>query len=61
MGMDYFDVHEERGVISHEVHRQLEQFAKQKLTSICEHICLQDVRMPWRRMFETDLTVHWIP
>lgn len=61
MGMDYFDVHEEQGVISYEVHRQLEQFAKQKLTSICEHINLQDVRMPWRRMFETDLTVHWIP
>lgn len=60
-GMDYFDVHEEQGAVSREVQRQLELFSQKHLTSICDHIQLQSVRMPWKRMFETDLSVRWMP
>lgn len=61
MGMDYFDVKEAQGEVSREAHRLLEQFVQEKLPSLAEHIRLLSVRMPWRRMFEADLTVRWIP
>lgn len=61
MGMDYFDVREVQGEVSREVHSLLEKFIEQKIPSLASHIQLLQVRMPWRRMFETDLTVRWIP
>ena len=61
LGMNYFDVDDERGAVSEEVRCQLERFADRYLPSLRGHIFLEDVRMPWRRMFETDLTVRWEP
>lgn len=59
LGMNYFDVLEQEGEASALVHRKLEAFLKDHLPSIAEHIRITHVRMPWRRMFETDLTVAW--
>ena len=61
MGMDYFDVKDERGAMSGEVRSRLESFIDRYIPSLKGHISLEDVRMPWRRMFETDLTVRWKP
>ena len=59
MGMDYFDVHDQKGVMSREVRQRLLDFLWKYLPSLAPHIELRDVRMPWRRMFETDLEVAW--
>lgn len=54
-GMNYFDVHEQSGVISEKVREELEQFARKELSSIASRIDLRRVWMPWRRMFEIGL------
>ena len=59
MGLDYFNVQEEHGAVSQEVHCQLEHFVGKYIPSLQGHVSLENVRMPWRRMFETDLTVRW--
>ncbi len=59
LGMNYFDVREQSGAVSRRVHDRLQQFITRQLPSIADRIHLEQVRMPWRRMFETDLTVQW--
>lgn len=59
VGMDYFNVSQRQGAASQEVLRQLTAFVREKLPSIGEHLEILDVSMPWKRMFETDLTVRW--
>lgn len=59
MGMNYFDVKEQRGAVSELVKEELNQFAKEKLSSISEHIVLKDVYMPWRRMFEAGIEAEY--
>lgn len=57
LGMTYFDIKEQHGVVSEIVKRYLQTFAEEKLASIAANISIEDVGMPWRRMFETDITV----
>ena len=59
LGMTYFDIKEQYGVVSEMVKKYLQHFADTKLTSITNHIQIEDVKMPWRRMFETDITVSY--
>lgn len=59
LGMTYFDIKEQHGVVSELVKKYLQNFADTKLTSIAKHIQIEDVKMPWRRMFETDITVSY--
>lgn len=59
LGMNYFDVRETTGTVSRMVHTLLEEKVKEVLPSIAPHIQLNTVQMPWRRMFEADLDVHW--
>ncbi|MDO4284580.1 MAG: DUF4127 family protein [Eubacteriales bacterium] len=51
-GLGYFDVREERGEAAHRVARGLAAFAGDYLSSIADDIIIEDVHMPWRRMFE---------
>ena len=50
---DYFDVQEQRGAVAEMVAEGLRCFIKEECTSIAEKIWLDDVYMPWKRMFET--------
>ena len=58
-GMNYFDVKEKDGVVSQMVNEQLQEFAKQYLSSIASEIKIMNVQMPWKRMFEVDLDARW--
>ena len=58
-GMNYFDVKEKDGVVSQMVNEQLQEFAKQSLSSIASEIKIMNVQMPWKRMFEVDLDARW--
>ena len=57
--MTYFDIKEQQGAVSELVKKYLQHFADTKLTSIAKHIQIEEVKMPWRRMFETDITVSY--
>ena len=59
VGMNYFDVKEEDGVVSQMVYKQLQEFAEHYLSSIASEIRIIDVKMPWKRMFEVDLYARW--
>lgn len=55
--MNYFDVKEKEGVVSKLVEERLNEFKESYLDSVAEHIKIQKVWMPWRRMFEVGLIV----
>lgn len=57
LGMNYFDVKERDGLVSKLVKEELEVFVAEKLSSIAEHIHIDLVGMPWKRMFEVDIRV----
>lgn len=59
LGMDYFDVKEEKGKVSCMIAQELEAFGKIYLASIASGITIKSVAMPWRRMFEVDLEVEY--
>lgn len=59
LDMDYFDVREQSGEVSRIVWEQLRKFIQTQLSSTAEKITLKSVSMPWRRMFEVGLEVHW--
>lgn len=56
-GMNYFDVKEPRGEAAAMVRKGLEAFVKSDLPSIQDQVEIQDVWLPWSRMFETGLRV----
>ena len=58
--MNYFDVRESRGVVSEIVKEELHLFTRTALDSIIGHILIEDVYMPWRRMFEVGLVVKYV-
>lgn len=60
LGMDYFDIKDRQGPVSREAHKLLQQFIAQRLPGIAAHIVIDDVAMPWRRMFEADISARWI-
>lgn len=60
MGMNYFDVREQRGMVSEIVKEELNVFVTEKLSSIANHVEIEAVYMPWRRMFETGIQVRYI-
>lgn len=57
LGMTYFDVKSRDGIVSTKVMEELNVFAKEYLPSIYTHIGIENVTMPWRRMFEADIEV----
>ncbi len=56
---DYFDVREQRGAFSALAGEKLKAFISDQLTSIADRIEIQDVWMPWARVFEVGLKVRW--
>lgn len=59
MNYSYYFVGEQRGEVSRIIREQLEAFAREYMPSICERLEIQDVWMPWTRMFEIGMKVHW--
>lgn len=58
-GMTYFDVKEEEGTASRMVSEGIFTFADTYLPSIRDHIRDMTVSMPWKRMFEVNLTARY--
>jgi len=56
-GMNCFDVKEKDGKVAYAVKEQLIKFTKEYLSSIEDKIDVVSVNMPWKRMFEVDLTI----
>lgn len=59
LGMSYFDVKERNGIVSVLVQEMLQEFVDSKLSSIAEKVCINQVYMPWRRMFEVGLDANY--
>ena len=57
--MNYFDVKEKDGIVSELVKEKLEEFIKNELSSISANLQISKLIMPWRRMFEVDITVKY--
>lgn len=58
--MNYFDVKEEQGIISEIINQSLVEFSREYLSSICNKVQINHIRMPWRRMFEVDIDLSYI-
>lgn len=58
LGFNYFNVKESKGIVSQIVKEELRLFIDNNLTTISDQIILDNVYMPWCRMFEVgiDLT-----
>lgn len=59
-GMNYFDVKEERGMIASIVKQELIEFMKKFLPSLAPNVEMDDVYMPWRRMYEVGIQLRYI-
>lgn len=60
LNMNYFDVKEKQGIVSNIVKEELTQFMQTSLSEICKHIQIEEIYMPWRRMFEVGISVKYI-
>lgn len=58
-GYNYFDVEEQRGIISKIVKEELQEFANAYLPSVSDEFNIEDVYMPWRRMFEVGFKIQY--
>lgn len=57
MGFGYFDAGETDDVVAHLVRDRLNTYMKEKFPEIADTYEIDRCRMPWRRMFEVDLTL----
>ena len=60
-GMNYYDVCEKQGIASKIIEEKLSEYSKTCLSSICKHIQIDSVSMPWSRMFEADISATYLP
>ena len=58
-GLNWFDAGGARGEISEIIREKLNAYVDEKLPSVAKHIVIDDVWMPWKRMFEVGLDIHW--
>ena len=58
-GMNYFWCEEQRGKAANAVLEELKKFIRTELTSIAERVTLEDLYLPWSRMFEIGLTAKY--
>ena len=58
-GLNWFDAGGARGEITQIIRTKLEAYVQEKLQSVAKHIVIDDVWMPWKRMFEVGLDIHW--
>ena len=57
LGFDYFNAGETSGVVADMVREHLDEYIGEKFPNITERYCIAECRMPWRRMFEVDLSL----
>ena len=57
--LSYTEVGEERGVVSQLIQKELEHYIHTDMSSVSERVQIEDVWMPWRRMFEAGLRVRY--
>jgi hypothetical protein len=57
MGFGYFDAGERNGAVAKLVRQRLEAYMKDLLPQIAEKYTVDRCQMPWKRMFEVDLTL----
>ena len=60
-GMNYFDVKEADGDISKLVKKDLDEFIAKELSSLDGKLRIISLTLPWRRMFEADICVSYLP
>ena len=60
LGYGYFDAGEEEGEVARLVKRELERFISENFPTLAEEYKISVCRMPWRRMFEVDLSLEEI-
>ena len=60
LGYGYFDAGEEEGEVARLVKRELERFIGESFPTLTEQYKISVCRMPWRRMFEVDLSLEEI-
>lgn len=58
-GLNALNVGAQRGDISAVVRERLNAFVLERLPSVARHIRIDDVWMPWQRMFEVGLSTRW--
>lgn len=54
---NYFDVKEEQGEVADLVKEELQRFISDNFPEVAEKYQLKSCKMPWRRMFETEITL----
>ena len=59
LGMNYFDAKEQRGEAAALVRQGLEEFVQREMGSIASQVTVEDLYLPWSRMFEIGLTARW--
>lgn len=60
LGYDYFNAGEEEGRVAHLVREEIEKFINEAFPDIWKKYRISVCRMPWRRMFEVDLSLREI-
>lgn len=58
-GLDPHNLEAQRSETSKEVQREIESFVEKNLPGIKDHYVIEDLYMPWRRMFEIGLKVSY--
>lgn len=57
LGFNYFDAGETSGEVAELVRENLERFIEESFPNIKAKYCISRCRMPWKRMFEVDLSL----
>jgi hypothetical protein len=56
----YYDVKEERGAFTDMLKQELTKFIREKMPEIASHVIIEDLYMPWKRMYEVGLKVRYL-
>ncbi len=56
-GLDYFHADGEEGKVACAVKEEIARYMQENFPSLAEHVKEVHIRMPWRRMFETEVTL----
>lgn len=57
LGLSYLDAGEEEGEAAAIVRQRLRAFMTREMPALADKVAIEAVRLPWRRMFEVDLSI----
>ena len=57
MGFGYFNAGEKNGQVAQLVREHLDAYMGELLPQVADHYTIDRCQMPWKRMFEVDLTL----